>query len=444
MIATALAADGGASARRGLARVSSDPVQPKAAIDFFRGKSPVTREVWDTLTEDARKRAFTVAWTTKLSVLQGVKDALDKAIADGTTFEQFKKDLKSGLASQWSTTGPHLETIFRNNVQSAYAAGRYKAQTSPAVLKVRPYWRLVVLLDEKTSPYCKPLASPPVVLPADHPWWASNFPPRHHRCRATTVTLTKRQAERYGVLAKAPPTQAQDGWGSTEGLGEWQPDRKDYDPALFDAAKSPSRPSLDALPERDPDTLKPSEPMTNGQMMKHTRANVQSAPEEVMAAVLNFTGGYYGAIKDVQRGLSNAVLEEKYGDRVTDAAKRYASVIDDLFKHAKPDAMRVYRGLADVSKATAEAIVRSKEIKLDSITSASRLPSIAQKFALSKADNYGVVFVLNQHSGVGVEGVSMVDIEREVVLAKGRRFRIDSVTVNAKNKQQLIVEATEL
>jgi hypothetical protein len=230
-------------------RVSADPVQPREAIDWFGKKTPLDKNAWESLSEDARKRAFTAAWVTDVNVLQSVKDSLKQAIESGESFESWKKRTRAELGKTWSRDNAYLETVFRNNVQSAYAAGRYKAQTTPLILKMRPFWRLVVLLDGRTSEYCEPLAKPPVVLPAEHPWWASNFPPRHHRCRTTTVTVSRREAERIGISKAAPRTTAQAGWGSTAGFGEWQPSGEGVDPELF----KPAQKAADkALPKVEP------------------------------------------------------------------------------------------------------------------------------------------------------------------------------------------------
>jgi uncharacterized protein with gpF-like domain len=226
-----------------IASVSANPVQPQQAIDWFDEKRNVlTKEQWLGLGESARKRAFTVAWITNVAVLSDIKTSLDKALASGQSFTEWKKGIDEKIGGKWRPSEAHLETIFRNNLQSAYNAGRFRAARDPLTMKLRPYWKLTVVMDDRTSPFCSPLVAPPVVLPADDPWWDSNYPPRHHRCRASVVTLSKRAAERQGITKKAPTTQPQDGWGSTD-FGDWQPDATKYDPAIFkkaaDSANAP-------------------------------------------------------------------------------------------------------------------------------------------------------------------------------------------------------------
>lgn len=224
--------------RPSLSGVSASAGHPTDALAFFEAKQKhLPKAEWLKLQEAARKRAFTVAWTSSAQVLSDVKASLEKALAEGQSFQDWKKGLAAQLAGRWSTTDAHLETIFRNNIQAAYNAGRWRTARNPLTLKLRPFWKLTILLDDRTSKYCRPLASPPVILPAEDPWWDSNYPPRHHRCRAVVVTLTRREAERQGTLSKAPKTPPQLGWGSTEGFADWQPDPAGYDPEIFKRAR---------------------------------------------------------------------------------------------------------------------------------------------------------------------------------------------------------------
>lgn len=267
-------------------RVSASPVQPKDAIDFFAKKSPLEKADWLLLSASARKRAFTVAWVTCTHVLQSVKDSVTKAVSDGESFASWKDRIRSDLGERWSRSNGYLETAFRNNVQSAYAAGRYKAQTTPTILKLRPFWRLVVVFDGRTSTTCRPFVSPPVVLPADHPWWATHWPPLHHMCRSTPISMSRRQAERVGIMRKAPTASAsaQDGWGSTAGLGEWQPTGESIDQNIFKltqqaAAKVPKHGPAASTPDTKPTSpIRKAEPAATAPPQFRIGVHVKSVP----------------------------------------------------------------------------------------------------------------------------------------------------------------------
>lgn len=206
------------------------------ALAWFRARVPVTRAEWDALEAAARQRAFTVSGVATLDVLAQVWDALDKALAVGTAFDEFRRDVGAAIAAAWGKSdSPRVETIFRNGVQSAYAAGRYQQMTSPAVLQARPFWEFQALLDARTTPICQPLDG--LVRAAGDPFWQDHYPPLHHRCRSGVVTLTAAQAEASGGLAQtdhdaAPPPA---GWGSTAGLGAYAPDPARYPAPLWAA-----------------------------------------------------------------------------------------------------------------------------------------------------------------------------------------------------------------
>lgn len=206
-------------------------LEPEQAIKWFLARSIVTRATWNKLAETAKRRAFFVSGVARVAVVQSVWRAVGSAIAQGTTFADFKRDIGAKLEAEWgSKDSPRLENIFRSNVQSAYHAGRWRSATEPEILKQRPYWQLTVILDVRTSEYCEPLAD--LILPADDPFWLTGYPPRHFQCRSGVITLTARQARRMGISEKAPDVEPLEGWGKAPTLDEWRPDPNDYEPGL--------------------------------------------------------------------------------------------------------------------------------------------------------------------------------------------------------------------
>ena len=176
------------------------------AVVWFRARVPITDAEYQTLSDRAKRRAFTVAGVAQLDVIQDVHTALEKALIEGTTLEQFKKDLGTKLRNAWAGSvnkpGHRLETIFRTNVQSAYAAGRWKQLTDPDVLAVYPWWVYDSVLDSRTSSICSERNG--VTLHSSDPWWNQNYPPSHHRCFPSGTMITTR-------LGKKPIEQIQIG-----------------------------------------------------------------------------------------------------------------------------------------------------------------------------------------------------------------------------------------
>lgn len=176
---------------------------PERAIEYFQAKGlRITRRAAD-MQAEAHARAFTVAGVLKAEALQDIRDAMDRALAGGATFDEFKRGLRAKLKTQgwWGVptdpaTGevvggramtPHrLRTVFQTNTQSAYMAGRYKAQLENA--DQRPYWQYVAILDSRTRPRHRSLNGR--IFRYDDPAWDVIYPPNGYNCRCRVRALS--------------------------------------------------------------------------------------------------------------------------------------------------------------------------------------------------------------------------------------------------------------
>ena len=173
------------------------------AIEYFQAKGlRISSRALD-LAPEAHARAFTVAGVLKAEALQDIRSAMDRAIANGETFDEFKRGLRAKLKTQgwWGVptdpaTGeilpgramtPHrLRTVFQTNAQSAYMAGRYKAQLENA--DQRPYWQYVAILDSRTRPRHRSLNGR--IFRYDDPAWGVLYPPNGYNCRCRVKALS--------------------------------------------------------------------------------------------------------------------------------------------------------------------------------------------------------------------------------------------------------------
>lgn len=197
----------------------------KEALAFFQTKDVVTPEEWDKLDDAAKLRAFSVAGVAKVNVLKTAWDGIDRAIAKGTTFDEFKKTIGPKLEQSWggSVANPNwrMETIFRNNVQQAYSVGRYEVTTHPDVVAVRPFRMFDAVMDSRTTAICEKCDG--TTLPVDDPWWSGHLPPCHHACRSGFISLSVRQADKQGVTKKPPVIDAGEGFGGLPNLDPVKP-----------------------------------------------------------------------------------------------------------------------------------------------------------------------------------------------------------------------------
>lgn len=224
---------------------------PKEALDYFRFRAPKVgfdyRDVW--LQEHAH--AFTVAKAMEVEILMDIRAALDKAIADGTTLEQFRKDLtpllqRKGWWGKKEMTDPRtgkrvvaqlgsprrLRTIYRANIRAARAAGIW--QRAQRTKKTHPY--LLYELGPSKEHRDQHRAWAGTLLPVDDPWWNDHFPPNGWGCKCRVRQVSRREAERLGGPTSRPARQPEE--RVNRRTGEVQIVDKGIDPAW---ASNPGR-----------------------------------------------------------------------------------------------------------------------------------------------------------------------------------------------------------
>lgn len=197
---------------------------PRKALEFFKGKGYATSFAWQDVWQYQHDEAFTVAKMMQVDLLKDVRAAVDKAISDGQTLDQFREALKPRLveAGWWGraemtdpATGEtslvqlgsprRLRVIFETNMQTAYAAGHWTQiqQTE----KDAPFLMYDAVNDAQTRP--EHAAWDGLVLRADDPWWQTHYPPNDWGCRCGVIQLSADQVGKDGPDT-APPVQMRD------------------------------------------------------------------------------------------------------------------------------------------------------------------------------------------------------------------------------------------
>ena len=171
----------------------------KSAVAFLKKKRPLLKEAYELLDTESRAKAFTVSGYTTIVVLQEFLDCLQKAVEEGTTKEQFQKDMNHFLEEHgYEGVNPwKSDNIFRTNMQTAFNAGHYKSMTDETTMKLRPYWRYRTAGDKEVRKSHEAMEGR--VYRADDPIWDVWYPPNGFRCRCMVVSLSKKQVERMGL-----------------------------------------------------------------------------------------------------------------------------------------------------------------------------------------------------------------------------------------------------
>lgn len=179
-------------------------------IDFLRQKRPTPTKAWTDAMRGIHDRAFVIAGATDLDMLSDFQNVIAKAIEDGTTLEDFRKEFDRIVAQYgWSYKGERgwrTRVIFETNVRTSYMAGRLKQMRDPDVVRMRPFWQYrhgetrVPLHPRKLH-----LAWHGLILRYDDPWWEKHFPPNGWVCSCGVRTLSQADLTRLG---KSGPDQA--------------------------------------------------------------------------------------------------------------------------------------------------------------------------------------------------------------------------------------------
>ncbi|MCM1959026.1 phage minor head protein [Acinetobacter modestus] len=170
------------------------PVPFLEAMQYAQLKKIVLPDEFYSLDLRTRQYASTVSFLTSLEQINTVMQAINKSIADGSTFEDFK-DLVADKGIDLPES--YLDNVFRTNIQSAYAHGRWQQQQRNKA--ARPYLMYSAIDDSRVRP--THLAMNRIIRHIDDPFWLIWYPPNGFRCRCTVIALTEAQALKYGITS---------------------------------------------------------------------------------------------------------------------------------------------------------------------------------------------------------------------------------------------------
>ncbi len=194
---------------------------PKEAIEYFRQKGYQIGFNWQDVWQQEHQAAFTVAKAMQIDILRDIRAAVDGALADGTTFADFRRNLKSLLVQKgwWGKsemadpdTGEikmvqlgstrRLKTIYDTNLRTAHSEGQWeRIQTSKTSF---PY--LQYSGNNSEHPRLQHAAWDGLILPADHPFWQAHMPVKAWGCKCRVIQLSQGMMERRGLSVGEAPT----------------------------------------------------------------------------------------------------------------------------------------------------------------------------------------------------------------------------------------------
>ncbi|HGF9412182.1 TPA: phage minor head protein [Acinetobacter baumannii] len=188
---------------------------PSDAISYLEKKGFKIGWDWHETLDNAHSRAFTVAKVARMDLLQDIRQSLISAMQQGQTLEQWKASITPVLQDKgwWgkkTVINPEgreqevqlgsprrLRTIYDTNMQSAFAAGRYKAMMAGS--ETRPYWewRHITI----SNPRKQHVALDGRLFRFDDPFWGVAYPPSEWGCKCRVIARSAREVEGKEILS---------------------------------------------------------------------------------------------------------------------------------------------------------------------------------------------------------------------------------------------------
>lgn len=186
---------------------------PNEVTRYFDSKTNQPTFDWRDIAPEEHAYAFTVAKSAGYDVLDDIRAELSLAIKDQVPFETFRQNLtptlqkkgwwgrkvvidhKSGFKQEVQLGSPRrLKTIYWANTRTAFAAGEWeRTQRNKAFLPFLLYQRTLA-----GDPRQEHLSWVGIVLPVDHPFWATHYPPNGWGCECSVRQISKREAISLG------------------------------------------------------------------------------------------------------------------------------------------------------------------------------------------------------------------------------------------------------
>uniref|UniRef100_A0A6H1ZD07 Putative capsid morphogenesis protein n=1 Tax=viral metagenome TaxID=1070528 RepID=A0A6H1ZD07_9ZZZZ len=193
---------------------------PAEAIEYFRQKGFAVgfdyRDVW----QGQHQSAFTVAKAMQLDLLQDIRAEVDRALAEGTTLQDFQKRLMPNLQTKgwWGRqdrldplTGEvrdvqlgsprRLKVIYDTNLRTAHSEGQWqRIQDRKAAFPYLQYDG-----GNSENPRLQHSAWDGLVLSVDDPFWQSHMPIKEWGCKCRVIPMTAGQLQRQGMQVSESP-----------------------------------------------------------------------------------------------------------------------------------------------------------------------------------------------------------------------------------------------
>ncbi|QOW46940.1 MULTISPECIES: phage minor head protein [Acinetobacter] len=186
------------------------PVTFLEALRFAHERKIVLPDEFYSMDLKTRQLATTVGFLSSIEQVETVIKAVNKSIADGSTYNDFKKLVAE---NEIVLSDGYLKNVYRTNIQTAYGHGRW--QQHQRNKDKRPYLMYSAINDSRVRPSHLELNR--IIRHIDDPFWLLYYPPWGFMCRCTVIALSEAQAKKYGITSDEdlPVIAGESGWSTS-------------------------------------------------------------------------------------------------------------------------------------------------------------------------------------------------------------------------------------
>jgi SPP1 gp7 family putative phage head morphogenesis protein len=162
----------------------------------------LTPEEFYELSASAKQQAFTISGDLTRDSIERVRELLAEDLRKGTSREQFAKAVRAELPGL-PISPMHLEMVYRNNVNEAFAQGAEATLEHPMVADFLPYRAYFPVRDTRAREEHRALEflglNGTNVYHKNDPTWRRFRPPWDWGCRCAWVAIAVADAAAFGV-----------------------------------------------------------------------------------------------------------------------------------------------------------------------------------------------------------------------------------------------------
>ena len=179
-------------------------------------KPLMSKKDFEKLSDDMKRKAFTIAGQESAELQYYIREEIVAAVGQGMTLDEIRAYAMTAFDRYGITeqTNYHAATVFRTNLESAFADAQWIAIHDEKNLSEIAFLEYVTERDVRVRP--KHRAMDGIIRPVNDPVWLIWWPPNGYNCRCRIRIITKKEADEKNIQPSPtlPWVQPDDGFAN--------------------------------------------------------------------------------------------------------------------------------------------------------------------------------------------------------------------------------------